>query len=108
MTAGYDLTYGSVKKFLVAVVKQGELLRKFNRGVEAYVQKANDHLHKIGQRCKKELEDAETASATHSSGTMKMVDRVFVERWAWEEASPGKDYREEGLVLVMYPAFCLV
>ena len=48
-----------------------------------------------------------TVSA-YSSGTMKMVDRVFVERLAWEEDNQGKDYREEGLALEMYPAFCLV
>ena len=108
MTAGYDLTYGNVKKFLVATVKQGELLRKFNRSVEAYIKKINDNPHKIGLRCKKELEDAETVSAKDRSGTMKMVDRVFVERWAWEEDNPGKDYRDEGLVLEMYPACCLV
>ena len=45
MTAGHDLTCGNIEKLLVAVVKQGELLRKFNRGVEAYIQNINDNPH---------------------------------------------------------------
>ena len=103
LCSGCDLKYGNVKKFLSATIKHHELLRKFNRSVDAYIKKINANPHKIGLRCKKELADAETVTKSNRVGTMKLQDRIFVERWSWEEDNPGKNYEEEGLALVQHP-----